>query len=108
MDPCSTLLFKVNFVFPFYRLVTVDIFSCTSLWELSMYLLKSSICIKGCDFIFRYCSFCVLVNLGLSVCGELGSDDAIFPCYLLVMYLHLLFTIWFPLVLTGIAVSDCG
>ena len=58
-----------------------------------MYLLKSSISIMRCDFIFRSCFFGVLGKLGLAVVGEFGSDDAMFPCLLLVMYLHFLFAI---------------
>ena len=40
--------------------------------------------------------------------GDLGSDDALSPCFLLVMFLCLPFAICLSLVLAGLAVSDCG
>jgi hypothetical protein len=42
------------------------------------------------------------------VLGEPGSDDANYPWFLLLMLLCLPFTIWISLVLTGLAVSECG
>ena len=47
-------------------------------------------------------------NLQIAVVGELGSDDATFPCYLLVTIFHLPFANWLSLVLAGVAVSDFG
>ena len=45
--------------------------------------------------------------LGLSVLGELGSDDAKLSWFLL-FHLLLPLAIWLSLVLSGLAVSDCG
>ena len=45
---------------------------------------------------------------GFAVVGELGSDGAMLPWFLLVMFLCLPFAIWLSLVLAGVAVSDCG
>ena len=39
---------------------------------------------------------------------EVGSDDAMWPWFLFLMFLPLPFTIWLSLVLAGLAVSDCG
>ena len=44
---------------------------------------------------------------GFAVVGELGSDDAMLPWFLLVTFLHLPFVIWLSLLLTGLALSDC-
>ena len=43
--------------------------------------------------------------LGLAVVGRLGSDAAIMPWFLLVMFLHLPLVIWFSLVLDGLIVT---
>ena len=48
----------------------------------------------------------VLGYPGLSVVGELGSDDATYPLFLLIMFLSLPLAIWLSLVLTALAVSD--
>ena len=40
--------------------------------------------------------------------GELGSDGAMLPWFLLVIFLHLPFAIWLSLVLADVAVFDCG
>ena len=40
--------------------------------------------------------------------GELGSDGAMMPWFLLVMFLHLPSAIWLSLVLAGIVFSDYG
>jgi hypothetical protein len=37
-----------------------------------------------------------------------GSDDAMWPWFLFLMFLPLPFTIWLSLVLAGLAVSDYG
>jgi hypothetical protein len=42
------------------------------------------------------------------VVGELGSDDATYPLFLLIMFLSLPLAIWLSLVLAVLAVSDCG
>ena len=73
-----------------------------------MSFLNSSISIMRYDFIFRFCSSGLLWNLGLAVVGELDSNDDIFPCFLLVMFLHLSFAIRLSLAIAGVAVSDCA
>jgi hypothetical protein len=50
----------------------------------------------------------VLGYLGLTVVGELASDDAKKPWFLLLMFLPLPLTICLSLVLPGLAISDCG
>jgi hypothetical protein len=52
------------------------VFSCISLRELFMSLLKSSIIIMRCDFKSESCFSSVLGYPELTVVGELGSDDA--------------------------------
>ena len=42
------------------------------------------------------------------LCGELGSDDAKYPWFLLHMFLYLPFAFWLSVVLAGLAVCDCG
>jgi len=42
------------------------------------------------------------------VVGELGSEDAKWPWFLLLRFLHLPLAIWLSLVLAGLAVSDSG
>ena len=44
----------------------------------------------------------------LTVVGELDSDHAMSPWFLLVMFLYLLFAIELSLVLAVVAISDCG
>ena len=44
----------------------------------------------------------------LAVVGELGSDATMSPWFLMVMFLHLPFTISLSLVLAGLVVSDYG
>ena len=60
------------------------------------------------DFKSISCFSGVLGYPGLAVVGELGSDGATLPWFLLVMLLPLPFAIWVSLVLPGLAVSDCG
>ena len=60
------------------------------------------------DFKPNSCFSGVLDYLELFVVGELGSDVAMWPWFLLVMFLCLPFAIWLSLVLAGVAVSDCG
>ena len=45
---------------------------------------------------------------GLTVLGELGSDDAKELWFLLLMFFPLPLGIWLSLVLAGLAISDCG
>ena len=45
---------------------------------------------------------------GLAVIGELGSDEANLPWFLLLMFFPLPLTIWLSLVLAGLAVIDRG
>ena len=50
------------------------------------------------------------INIGypaFAVVGELGSDDAMEPWFLLFMFLPLPLDIWSSLVLADLAVSDC-
>ena len=70
--------------------------------------MNSSISIMRCDFIFISCFSGVLKNLGIAAVRELGSDYAMFPCYLLVMFLHLTFAIWLSRVLAFVPVSNFG
>ena len=49
----------------------------------------------------------VLGYPGLTVVGELDSDDAKYPCFLLLMFLPLPLDIWLSLALAGLTVSDC-
>ena len=70
--------------------------------------LKSSIRIMGCDYKSRSCFSGVLGYPGLAVVGELGSDGAMLPWFLLVMFLHLPFAIWLSVVLAGVDFSDGG
>ena len=73
-----------------------------------MSFLKSSISIMRCDFESRFCFSGMVGYPGLAVFGELHSDGAMLPCFLLVIFLHLPFSIWLSLVLAGVIVSDCG
>jgi hypothetical protein len=52
------------------------VFSCISLRELFIFFLKSSIIIISCDFKSESCFSDVLGYPGLTMVGELGSDDA--------------------------------
>jgi len=52
--------------------------------------------------------FSLLGYPGLPVVGKLGSDDAKWPWFLLLRFLHFPLTIWLFLVLAGFAVSDSG
>jgi hypothetical protein len=54
-----------------------------------MSYLKSSIIIMGCNFKSKSCFSGVLWYPGLAVVGELGSDDAKYPSFLLLRFLHL-------------------
>jgi hypothetical protein len=56
-----------------------------------------------CDFKSESCFSGVLRYPGLAVVGELGSDDAKWPYFLLFLYLP--FTIWLFVVLAGLAFS---
>ena len=51
---------------------------------------------------------CVLGYPRLAVVGELHSDDAKYPWFLLFMFLPLLLAIWLSMVLAGLVVSDCN
>ena len=86
----------------------LPVFSCISLRELFMSFLKSCVIIMRCDFKSESCFSGVLWYLGLTVVGELGSDDAKEPWFLVLMFLLLPLTSWLSLVLAGLAVSDCG
>jgi hypothetical protein len=59
-----------------------------------------------CDFKLESHFSCVLVYPGLGVVGELRSDDAEYPWFLLLMFLCLSLAIWLSLVLAGLDVSD--
>jgi hypothetical protein len=61
-----------------------------------------------CDFKSESCFSSVLGFPGFAVVRELGSDDAKWPWFLLLMSLHLPLDIWLSLVLPGLADSDCG
>jgi hypothetical protein len=54
----------------------LPVFSCISLRELFMSFLMSSIIIMRSDFRSESCFFGVLGHLGLAMMGELGYDDA--------------------------------
>ena len=54
-----------------------------------MFILKSSIIIMRSDFKPESCFSVVMVYPGLAMMGELGSDDAKQPWFLLLMFLHL-------------------
>ena len=73
-----------------------------------MSFLKSSISIMKCGFKSRSWFSGVLSYPGLAVVVELCLDGAIFPWFLLVMFLCLPFAIWMSLMLADVAVSDCG
>ena len=73
-----------------------------------MSFLKSSIIIMRCDFKSEFCFSGVLGYPGLTVVGELGSDGAKKPWFLLLTFLLLPFASWISLVLAGLSVSDCG
>ena len=60
-----------------------------------------------CDFKSRSYFSDVLGHPGLAVVEELGSDGAMLPWFLLVMFLCLPFAIWLSLVSAGLTVSDC-
>ena len=59
-------------------------------------------------FTFISCFSGVLGNLGLAFVGELRPDNAMIPCFLLVVFLHLPFAIRLSLVLADVAVSHSG
>ena len=54
-----------------------------------MFFLKSSIFIMRTDFRSESCFSSVLGYLGLAMVGELGSNDANYPWFLLLMFLCL-------------------
>ena len=56
------------------------------------------------DFKSKSCFSGVLGYPGLAVVGELDSDTAILPRFLLVTFLHLLFAILLSLALVGLVV----
>jgi len=62
----------------------------------------------SCDFKSKSCFSGVLGYLGLAVVGELGSDDAKWPWFLLLRFLSLPLAICLSLVLVGLSVSDSG
>ena len=53
------------------------------------------------DFKYKSCFSSVLGYPGLAVVENLCSDDAKYPWFLLVRFLHLPFTTWLFLVLVG-------
>jgi hypothetical protein len=55
--------------------VWLPVFSCISLMELFMSFLKSSIITMRCDFKSESCFLVCWRNPGLTVVGQLGSDD---------------------------------
>jgi len=73
-----------------------------------MSCLKSSNIIMSCEFKPKSCFSCVLGYPGLALVGELGSDDAKWPWFLLLRFLPLPLAICLFLVLTGFAVSHNG
>jgi hypothetical protein len=62
---------------------------CIYLRELFMPFLKSPIIIMRCYFKSESCFSSVLGYPGLSLVGQLGSDDAKWPWFLLLMFLRL-------------------
>ena len=50
----------------------------------------------------------VLGYPGLTMVGNLDSDGAREPWFLLLMFLPLILIIWLSLMLVGLGVSDCG
>jgi hypothetical protein len=72
-----------------------------------MSFLKSSIIIMRCDFKSEFWFSGVLGYPGIAVVGELGSNDAKYLWFLLLMFLLLPLTIWISLVLSGLAISGC-
>ena len=70
-----------------------------------MSFLKFSIHIMRYDFKFTFCFSSVLGYPGLAVVGKLGSDGAMLPWFLLVMFFCLPFTIWLSLILVGPVVA---
>ena len=70
-----------------------------------MSFLKSSISNMRCGFKSSSCFSDVMEYPGFAVVGELGSDGALLPWFLLVMILCLPLAILLSLVLTGLAGS---
>ena len=68
-----------------------------------MSFMCSSNSIMTSDFKSKSCFSGVLGYPGLAIVGELGSDAAIMPWFLLVMFLPLPLAIWFSLVLLSLA-----
>jgi hypothetical protein len=60
------------------------------------------------NFKSESCFSGVLEYPGLAVVGELNSDDAKEPWFLLLKFLSLPLTIWLSLVVAGLASCDCG
>jgi hypothetical protein len=79
-------------------------FSYIFLGELFMFFLKSSI--MKSDFKSESCFSSVAGYPGLAMVRELGSDDASYPWFLLLIFLCLPFTIWLSLVLPVLTFSD--
>ena len=73
-----------------------------------MSFFTSSIIIMRCDFKIESCFSSVLGYPRLAVVGELGSDDAKYPQFLLLTFLCLPLAMWLSLVLAYLAVSDCS
>ena len=71
-----------------------------------MSFLKCSTIIINCDFKSESCFSGLLGYPGLAIVGELGSDVAKKPWFLLVRLLCLPLATWFSLVLVVLAVSD--
>ena len=71
-----------------------------------MSFLKSSIIIIRCDFKIESCFSSALGYPRLAVVGELGSDDAKYPQFLLLAFLCLPLAMWLSLVLVGLTISD--
>ena len=65
----------------------------------------SSSSIMTSDFKSKSCFSGVLGHPGLAIVGELGSDAAILPRFLLVTFLHLTFAIFSSLTLVGLVVT---
>lgn len=74
-----------------------------------MSFLKSCmIVIMRCGFKSESCFSAVLGYPGLAVVEELDSEDAKWPWFLLLRFLHLPLDIWLSLVVADLAVSDSG
>ena len=72
----------------------LSVFSCISLSELLIPLLKFSTSIMRYDFRSESCFLGVLGYPGLAVVGVLGSDDAQWSWFLLVRFFPLPFALW--------------